>query len=181
MLRAARNGQSAGRRKPPQRLNGKHLGPGEDTVYSPTKYRETEGRKDTTGYSVSGGKGKITGTNDSGVAFSISNDATITYQPGYLEGNGYYLQDGAYNKSGVLLIPGPVTIYSKAKFHSGYLKFATSGGAMTLDGDKGQRSINFTAGSTPTVTANTETKTVLAQSGSTAVQNFAFDGMEDID
>ena len=27
----------------------------------------------------------------------------------------------------------------------------------------------------------TETKTVLAQSGSTAVQNFAFDGMEDID
>ena len=142
---------------------------------------KTEGRKDTTGYSVSGGKGKITGTNDSGVAFSISNDATITYQPGYLEGNGYYLQDGAYNKSGALLIPGPVTIYSKAKFHSGYLKFATSGGAMTLDGDKGQRSIAFTAGSTPTVTATTETKTVLAQSGSTAVQNFAFDGMEDIE
>ena len=27
----------------------------------------------------------------------------------------------------------------------------------------------------------TETKTVLAQSGSTAVQNFAFDGMDDID
>lgn len=91
------------------------------------------------------------------------------------------MQDGAYNKSGVLLIQGPVTIYSKAKFHSGYLKFATSGGAMTLDGDKGQRSINFTSGSAPTVTANTETKTVLAQSGSTAVQNFAFDGMEDID
>ena len=27
----------------------------------------------------------------------------------------------------------------------------------------------------------TETKTVLAQSGSTAVQNFAFDGMEDVE
>ena len=45
-LRAAMNGQSAGRRKPPQRLNGKHPGPGEDTVYSPDKYRETEGTKD---------------------------------------------------------------------------------------------------------------------------------------
>lgn len=46
---------------------------------------------------------------------------------------------------------------------------------MTLDGDKGQRSISFSAGSNPTVTENTETKTVLAQSGSTAMQNFAFD------
>ena len=52
---------------------------------------------------------------------------------------------------------------------------------MTLDGDKGKRSIDFSAGSAPTVTANTETKTVLAQSGSTSMQNFAFDGMEDID
>ena len=71
-------------------------------------------------------------------------------------------------------------IYTKDKLHTGYLKFATSGGAMTLDGDKGQRDISFKAGSNPTVTAKTETKTVLAQSGSTAVQNFAFDGMEDI-
>lgn len=145
------------------------------------KYWETRGVKDTTGYSVSGGKGQISGTNDSGVAFTIGNDATIIYQPGYLDGNGYYLQDGAYNKSGVLLIPGPVTIYSKAKVHTGYLRFATSGGAMTLDGDKGQRSIAFTAGAAPTVSATTETKTVLAQSGSTAAQNFAFDGMDDLD
>lgn len=46
---------------------------------------------------------------------------------------------------------------------------------MTLDGDKGQRSINFSAGSSPSVSATTEKKTVLAQSGSTAIQNFAFD------
>ena len=181
VLRAARNGQSAGRRKPPQRPNGKHPERVKRQSTPLKNIGKTEGRKDTTGYSVSGGEGKITGTNDSGVAFSISNDATITYQPGYLEGNGYYLQDGAYNKSGVLLIPGPVTIYSEAKFHSGYLKFATSRGAMTLDGDKGQRGINFTAGSTPTVSAITKTKTVLVQTGSTATQNFAFEGMEDIE
>ena len=140
---------------------------------------KTEGRKDTTGYSVSGGKGKITGTNDSGVAFTINNDATITYQPGFLD-YGYSFPSGVYNVNGDLIISGPVTIYTKSKMHTGYLKFATSGGAMTLDGDKGQRSIDFTAGSAPTVTEKTETKTVLAQSGSTAMQNFSFDGMEDL-
>ena len=46
---------------------------------------------------------------------------------------------------------------------------------MTLDGDKGQRQISFSAGAAPSVSATTEKKTVLAQSGSTAVQNFAFD------
>ena len=74
-----------------------------------------------------------------------------------------------------------MTVYTKDKMHTGYLKFATSGGAMTLDGDKGQRSIAFSAGSNPTVSATTKKKTVLAQSGSTAVQNFSFAGMEDID
>ena len=39
VLRAALNGQSAGRRKPPQRLNGKRQGPGEDTVYSRCRKR----------------------------------------------------------------------------------------------------------------------------------------------
>ena len=146
---------------------------------SAEKYWETRGIKDVKGYSVSGGKGKITGTNDSGVAFSISNDATITYQPGYLD-SGYFFSSGVYNVTGDLIIPGQVMIYTKDKLHTGYLKFETSGGAMTLDGDKGKRSIDFSAGSTPTVTATTATKTVLAQSGSTAVQNFAFEGMEDI-
>lgn len=85
------------------------------------------------------------------------------------------MQDGVYNKSGVRLIPGPVTIYSKAKMHTGYLRFGTSGGYVLLDGDRGQRSISFSAGSAPSVSANTATKTVLAQSGSTAMKNFAFD------
>ena len=148
---------------------------------SAEKYWETRGIKDVIGYSVSGGKGKITGTNDSGVAFTISNDATITYRPGYWENMKKYTNaDGFYNKTGTKVIPGPATVYS-GTWHTGYLKFATSGGAMTLDGDKGQRSISFSAGSNPTVTENTETKTVLAQSGSTAMQNFAFDGMEDVE
>lgn len=73
------------------------------------------------------------------------------------------------------MIPGPVTIYSKAKMHTGYLKFVVNGGAVTLDGDKGQRSLNFSSGTSPSVSATTEKKTVLAQGGSTAVQNFAFD------
>ena len=153
---------------------------GEDTVYSPNKYRETEGRKDTTGYSVSGGKGQIAGTNDAGVAFTINNNATIIYQPGYWDNfKRHTSNDGFYNKAGTKVIPGPATVYT-GTYHSGYLKFVVNGGAMTLDGDKGQRSIAFTAGSTPTVTANTQTKTVLAQSGSTAMQNFAFAGMEDL-
>ena len=59
MLRATKNGQSAGRRKPPQRLNGKRPGPGEDTVYSrcrwksAEKYRETGGIKDLKQYTSS--------------------------------------------------------------------------------------------------------------------------------
>lgn len=91
----------------------------------------------------------------------------------------YTNANGFYNKTGTLVIPGPATVYT-GTWHTGYLKFATSGGAMTLDGDKGQRSISFSSGSNPTVSATTEKKTVLAQSGSTAVQNFAFDGMEDL-
>ena len=52
---------------------------------------------------------------------------------------------------------------------------------MTLDGDKGQREISFRAGSDPKVSAIKKTKTVLVQTGSTATQNFAFEGMEDIE
>lgn len=65
--------------------------------------------------------------------------------------------------------------------HTGYLSFGTAGGQVMLDGDKGQRTIGFEAGSEPTVTENTKKRTVLAQSGSAAVQNFAFEGMEDIE
>lgn len=65
-------------------------------------------------------------------------------------------------------------------FHTGYLSFGVAGGNVMLDGDKGQRIIQFEAGSEPTVTPEySDPVTILAQSGSTAVQNFAFDGMED--
>lgn len=150
------------------------------------KYRETEGIKDCTGYTVSGGKGKITGTNDSGVAFSIGNNATITYQPGWQEGGsaGVYSRTGwkGTDWNGKTIYLGSNTAYKdRPTYHTGYLSFATAGGKVTLDGDRGQRTMNFEAGSEPTVTPEETTKTFLVQSTTSPVQNFAFDGMDDLD
>lgn len=160
--------------------------PDDDTVYSPQKYRETEGIKDCTGYTVSGGKGKITGTNDSGVAFSINNNATITYQPGWKENmpTGKYSVEGWKGRStngSVIYLGSNMAYGSLPTIHTGYLSFATAGGKVTLDGDNGQRTMSFDAGSEPTVTPEETTKTFLVQSTVTPVQNFAFDGMDDLD
>lgn len=65
--------------------------------------------------------------------------------------------------------------------HTGYLSFATAGGKVTLDGDKGQRTMSFEAGSEPTVTPEETTKTFLVQSTASPVQNFAFEGMDDLE
>ena len=151
------------------------------------KYRETEGTKDCTGYTVSGGKGKISGTNDSGVAFSIGTNATITYQPGWTEGGsaGVYSKTGwqGTDWNGKTIYLGSYTAYKdRPTYHTGYLSFATAGGKVTLDGDKGQRTIGFEAGSEPTVTPTEAKITVLAQKkAQTSIQNFAFPGMDDLE
>lgn len=171
---------------PPQRPHGGH--PERMMIQSTPflKYRETEGRKDYTGYTVSGGKGKISGTNDAGVAFSINNNATITYQPGWKENmpTGKYSVEGWKGRStngSVIYLGSNMAYGSLPTIHTGYLSFATAGGKVTLDGDKGQRTMSFDAGSEPTVTPEETTKTFLVQSTVTPVQNFAFDGMDDLD
>lgn len=108
------------------------------------------------------------------MAFKISSDATITYQPGWYGSKAYTSGDGFYNQWGELIFSGHYAIPAD-DFHSGYLTFATSGGAMSLDGDKGKREISFSAGKSPSVTPTTATKTFLVNTGSTATQNFAFD------
>lgn len=168
-------------RKLPQRPHVRH--PDRMKVQSTPlkKYRETEGVEDAKGYTVSGGKGKLSGTDDSGTAFTVNNDATITYQPGYWENRkAYSNQDGFYNKSGTKVISGPVTVYT-GTYHTGYLSIGVSGGRVLLNGDNGAKMISFDAGSSPTVTPVEETKVFLTQKASAATQNFAFEGMEEFD
>lgn len=215
MLRAARNGQSAGRRKPPQRLNGKHPGPGEDTVYSPKKYRETEGRKDYKNITHSqlrdATQSEINGQIDinnklcilpgnagyKASKFVEASDGNITVVSGteevYKEGDfvsNWYL-DNIYNaESGYIAY-----IFKSGKIPSNAIRVGTvrygrvhKTSTTKVTAVSETKKYKYTASTfSPAYStyvpsrASQEKKTVLAQSGSTAMQNFAFDGMEDID
>lgn len=59
----------------------------EDTVYSPIKYRETEGTKDVKDYTVSGGGGYLSYYDDGGGYHYENSSCSIVYQPGGM--NGY--------------------------------------------------------------------------------------------
>ena len=88
---------------------------------------------------------------------------------------------GRSTNGSVIYLGSNMAYGSLPTIHTGYLSFATAGGKVTLDGDKGQRTMSFDAGSEPTVTSEETTKTFLVQSTVTPVQNFAFDGMDDLD
>ncbi len=140
---------------------------------------ESQGTKDVDKYTVSGGGGKITGTDDSGTPFSIVSNATITYQPGWKENTptGKYSVEGWKGRStngSVIYLGSNMAYGSLPTIHTGYLQFGTSGGRVLLDGDNGKKTISFSAGSDPTVNANEVKITVLAAT-KVATQSLAFD------
>ena len=157
---------------------------GEGIVYSPNKYRETEGIKDCTGYTGGAGKGVIKEIDynqyiDNGNAQGC--DAVKTY---------IFRDFSEYNDAGN---PGKYPIYpTKASVPSGYRLQRYDGniGSWTTMtympfnwydcstwGTIGKTYLAVGAYATGgTITPEySDPVTVLAQSGSTAIQNFAFD------
>ena len=179
MLRAAKNGQSAGRRKPPQRLNGKRPGPGEDTVYSrcrwksAEKYRETGGTKDikndnyTTSWFHRIDKAPWENDGNSQGADQVvtiySSRVSRPRNPTRVLSIRWTAPEDVPAGT-VVSVPCPANLYDCTTW-ADYIDPS----AYEYYGYRYSRH-----------SADTETKTVLAQSGSTAMQNFAFD-MEDID
>ena len=185
MLRAARNGQSAGRRKPPQRLNGKHPGPGEDTAYSPDKYRETEGRKDIKDDKYYASKIKKLDTsqvedygNNQGATSVIrrlvSFGDSVSRPANPTRVYSSRIRNTGSSPITITLNPGESSSVAYSLVSTVYdcSTWANYYSAPTYD------YVGYFASSH---SSTEEKKTVLAQSGTTEVQNFAFAGMDDID
>lgn len=148
------------------------------------KYRETEGIKDATGYTRSGYKASTfeqfsdwanRGNYDKAVVVS---DLSVVSKPA----NPTRVYTSRIRNTGstpisITLNPGESSSAAYSLVSTVY-DCTTWADYYTLNG---QAYWGYNESTRDTVIANTETKTFLAQGGSTAVQNFAFDGMEDID
>lgn len=152
--------------------------PGEDTVYSPAKYRETEGIKDVTNDYYKPSKtqqidktqyedyGNLQGATSvikrlTGSAVRRPANPTKAVVP-----SGYRLQryDSSIS-SWVTMTYMPFEWYDCTTWANYYPS-------------DGYDYVGYFASAH---SSQQDTKTVLAQGGSTAAQNFAFDGMEDLD
>ena len=189
---------------------------GEDTVYSPKKYRETEGMKDYNSITHSqlrnATQSEINGQIDinnklcilpgnagyKASKFVEASDGNITVVSGtaeevYKEGDfvsNWYL-DNIYNaESGYIAY-----IFKSGSIPSNAIRVGTvrygrvhKTSTTKVTAVSGTKKYKYTASSfSPAYStyvpsrASQEKKTVLAQSGSTAMQNFAFEGMEDVE
>lgn len=158
---------------------------GEDTVYSPEKYRETEGRKDI--------------KDDSYTASKIQNIDTAQVEDyGNLQGATSAIRRLVSLGDYVSRPANPTRVYSSRIRNNGSSPITitlnpgeSSSAAYSLVSTVYDCSTWANYYSAPTYdyvgyfasshSSTEETKTVLAQSGSTSVQNFAFEGMEDVE
>lgn len=152
--------------------------PGEDTVYSPTKYRETEGIKDV--------------KSDS---YSASWFQKINKSQWEDYGNAQGANRVIKQYTGTVNRPkNPTRVTSVSGIYTGQSKFVATGDKITVAVSNTNlydcttwmdypdpEQYEYYGYKESGHSSQTETKTVLAQSGSTAVQNFAFEGMEDIE
>ena len=167
------NGQSAGRRKPPQRPHGKH--PERVKIQStPFKYRETGGTKDIKDdkYTASWFRkiDKLPWENEGDsqgadrVVIIYSRRVSRPKNPTRVLSIRWTAPEDIPAGT-VVAVPCPANLYD-----------CTTWQDYVDPSEYEYYGYCYSRHETAT-----ETKTVLAQSGSTAVQNFAFDGMEDVE
>lgn len=154
---------------------------GEDTVYSPEKYRETEGRKDI--------------KSDSYTASEIRKiDTAQVEEHNNLQGATSAIRRLVSFGDYVHAPANPSRVYNVVVRNNGSSPITINPGekrTMRTDSvvyDCSTWAYYYTAPVYDYVgyfasshISTEEKKTVLAQSGSTAVQNFAFEGMEDVE
>ena len=170
----------SGTAKAPSTTARQAPGTGEDTVYSPEKYRETEGTKDIKSDSYYASKIQAIDTSQ-WEDYGNSQGATSVIRR--LVSLGDYVSKPA-NPTRVYNVvvrnsgSSPITIYpgETRTMRTDSVVYDCSTWANYYSAP----SYDYVGYFASSHRKTEETKTVLAQSGSTAMQNFAFDGMEDL-
>lgn len=152
---------------------------GEDTVYSPEKYRETEGIEDIKSDSYTASKIQTIITSQ-WEDYGNAQGATSVIRR--LVSLGDYVQKPA-NPTKASVPSG----YRLQRYDSNISSWVTMTympfnwyDCSTWDYYYSAPTYDYVGYFASSHSKTEETKTVLAQSGSTAMQNFAFDGMEDL-
>lgn len=158
--------------------------PGFGTVYSPTKYRETEGTKDIKDDKYYASKIKPLDTSQ---VEDYGNYQGATEVIKRLVSPGSYVSRPAnptrvYRSRIINTGSAPITITLNPGESSSaaYSLVSTVYDCSTWANYYTAPTYDYVGYFASSHSSTKETKTVLAQSGSTAVQNFAFDGMEDL-
>ena len=158
---------------------------GEDTVYSHTKYRETEGRKDIKSDSYTASKiQKI----DTAQVEDYGNLQGATSAIRRLVSLGDYVSRPAnptrvYRSRIINTGSAPITITLNPGESSSvaYSLVSTVYDCSTWANYYSAPTYDYVGYFASSHSSTEEKKTVLAQSGSMAMQNFAFEGMEDVE